>query len=75
VDREALDPLQEKCDLVAAEELFRGAFWRDVRPMLKEWRRMRGLPEDPLATLAESGYVQRISVERGSKLAPVTSYA
>ena len=75
VDREALDPLQEKCDLVAAEELFRGAFWRDVRPMLKEWRRMRGLPVDPLATLAESGYVQRISVERGSKLAPVTSYA
>src|SRR5436190_2795750 len=59
VDREKLQEFQEKCDLVAAEELFRGAFWLDVRPMLREWRRKRGLPEDPLAALAESGYVQR----------------
>ena len=75
VDREQLEVLQDKCELVAAEELFRGAFWRDVRPMVKEWRQSRGLPEDPLAALAESGYVQRISSERGGKLAAVTSYA
>jgi L-rhamnose isomerase/sugar isomerase len=75
VDRDQLESLQNKCELVAAEELFRGAFWRDVRPLLKEWRRARGLPEDPLAALAESGYVQRITAERGGKLAPVTSYA
>jgi L-rhamnose isomerase/sugar isomerase len=75
VDRVKLDQLQTSCELVAAEELFRGAFWHDVRPMLKEWRRTRGLPEEPLAALAESGYVQRITSERGSKLAPVTSYA
>jgi L-rhamnose isomerase/sugar isomerase len=75
VDRERLDFLQNKCELVAAEELFRGAFWSDVRPLVKEWRRARGLPEDPLLALAESGYVQRISAERGSKLAPATSYA
>jgi L-rhamnose isomerase/sugar isomerase len=75
VDREKLQEFQEKCDLVAAEELFRGAFWLDVRPMLREWRRKRGLPEDPLAALAESGYVQRISAERGGKLATVNSYA
>jgi L-rhamnose isomerase/sugar isomerase len=43
--------------------------------MVKEWRRMRGLPEDPLAALAESGYVQRISAERGGKLAAASSYA
>jgi len=75
VDREQLAGLQDECELVAAEELFRGAFWRDVRPLLKEWRRTRGLPEDPLAALAASGYVQRISAERGGKLASVTSYA
>ena len=75
VDREQLEVLQEKCELVAAEELFRGAFWQDVRPLLKEWRRTRGLPEDPLAALAESGYMQRITAERGGKLAPVSSYA
>ncbi len=49
VDRDQLDLLQNKCELVAAEELFRGAFWLDVRPLVKEWRRARGLPEDPLA--------------------------
>jgi L-rhamnose isomerase/sugar isomerase len=75
VDRPALDRLQAKCELVAAEELFRGAFWRDVRPLLQAWRKMRGLPEDPLSALAESGYVQRITAERGSKTAPVSSYA
>jgi L-rhamnose isomerase/sugar isomerase len=75
VDRVQLERLQDQCELVAAEELFRGAFWYDVRPVLREWRKMRGLPEDPLAALAESGYVQRISAERGGKMAPVTSYA
>jgi L-rhamnose isomerase/sugar isomerase len=76
VDRGPLADLQDKCELVAAEELFRGAFWLDVRPLVKEWRRARGLPENPLAALAESGYVQRISAERGSRLATtVTSYA
>jgi L-rhamnose isomerase / sugar isomerase len=75
VDRQELSRLQDQCELVAAEEAFRGAFWRDVRPMLREWRKTRGLPEDPLAALAESGYVQRISAERGGKLAQVNSYA
>ena len=76
VNREQLAHLQEKCELVAAEELFRGAFWTDVRPLVKEWRRARGLPEDPLTALAESGYVQRISAERGGRVAStITSYA
>ena len=52
VDREQLAPLQQSCDLVAAEELFRGAFWRDVRPLARAWREARGLPADPLAALA-----------------------
>jgi L-rhamnose isomerase / sugar isomerase len=75
VDRDQLNQLQNKCQLVAAEELFRGAFWDDVRPLVREWRRMRGLPEDPLAALAESGYVQRITAERGGRTAAVSSYA
>jgi L-rhamnose isomerase / sugar isomerase len=75
VDRDRLDGLQDQCELVAAEELFRGAFWRDVRPLLQAWRRLRGLPEDPLAALAQSGYVERISAERGGKMASVSSYA
>ncbi len=61
VDREQLAVYQQSCDLVAAEELFRGAFWRDVRPMAAAWRESRGLPADPLAALRSGGYVERIA--------------
>ena len=47
MDRKELALLQQSCDLVAAEELFRGAFWRDVRPLAAAWREAHGLPADP----------------------------
>jgi len=75
VDREQLAAFQTSCDLVAAEELFRGAFWRDVRPLTAAWREARGLPADPLAVLRASGYVERITRERGARGAVVNSYA
>jgi L-rhamnose isomerase / sugar isomerase len=75
VDREQLAVYQQSCDLVAAEELFRGAFWRDVRPMAAAWREARGLPADPLAALRSGGYVERIARERGSRQSTVNSYA
>lgn len=75
VDREQLAKLQQKCDLVAAEEVFRGAFWRDVRPLTRAWREARGLPEDPVKALRENGYVERISAERRSRSSAVSSYA
>jgi L-rhamnose isomerase/sugar isomerase len=76
VDHVMLAELQQQCRLVEAEECFRSAFWQDVRPIVRDWREARGLPEDPLKALAESGYVQRISQERGSKNArSVSSYA
>jgi L-rhamnose isomerase / sugar isomerase len=75
VDREQLAIHQQECRLVAAEELYRGAFWTDVRPLLREWREARGLPVDPLAALAASGYVERISQEREKRASAVSSYA
>jgi L-rhamnose isomerase/sugar isomerase len=75
VDRVQLAALQQSCHLVAAEELFRGAFWTDVRPLAAAWRTLRGLPADPLAALRESGYVERIGRERGSRSSAVSSYA
>jgi L-rhamnose isomerase/sugar isomerase len=75
VDREELFALQTSCELVKAEETFRGAFWRDVRPMIAAWREMRGLPAAPLTALRESGYVERITRERGSSQIGVASYA
>ena len=76
VDHEQLADLQEQCRLVEAEECFRSAFWTDVRPLLREWRRSRGLPEDPLRALLESGYVEQIGRERGARNAnAAASYA
>ena len=75
VDRERLADLQEKCDLVAAEELFRGAFWSDVRPLVRAWREERGLPQEPLTELRRSGYVERAEAIRGPKQGGGGGYA
>ena len=75
IDREQLAVHQQSCDLVAAEELFRGAFWADVRPLAAAWREAHGLPADPLAALRASGYVERIGQQRGSRTSAVNSYA
>ena len=64
VDRERLASLQSRARTVEAEECLRSAFWTDVRPALRNWRRSKGLPEDPLEALRESGYVERIERER-----------
>jgi len=75
VNRELLAAHQQSCDLMDAEELYRGTFWQDVRPLTAAWRVARGLPADPLAALRESGYVERIGRERGSRGSAVGSYA
>jgi L-rhamnose isomerase/sugar isomerase len=76
VDQTRLALLQDQCDLVAAEELYRSAFWTDVRPAVKTWRKNKGLAEDPLLALQESGYVARAAADRGSRNAgAVASYA
>jgi L-rhamnose isomerase/sugar isomerase len=75
IDREKLAELQQTCDLVAAEELYRGAFWCDVRPLTRAWRETHRLPADPLEALRTSGYVERAAEERGSRSSAVSSYA
>ena len=75
IDREELAVHQQSCDIVAAEELFRGAFWTDVRPLAAAWREARGLPVDPLAALREGGYVERVAKDRGRRRSAVSSYA
>ena len=76
VDRERLAELQQSCSLVDAEELLRGVFWQDVRPLIREWRQARGLPEDPLRAFRESGYLERITRERqGRNRDAAASYA
>ena len=76
VDREQLASLQDKCDLVSAEELFRNCFWTDVRSTVREWRESKGLPPDPLAELVRSRYVEEAARNRGARNAGlVATYA
>lgn len=67
LDYERLRELQQECRLVEAEECFRSAFWEDARPLVREWRKARGLPEDPLRALQESGYVERAGEQRAAR--------
>ena len=64
-----------RCDLVAAEELFRGAFWRDVRPCWLYGVSLAACAADPLTALREDGYVERITRDRASRQSTVGSYA
>ena len=76
IDHEQLSELQDSTKLVEAEELFRGAFWQDVRPIVAEWRASRGLAKDPLKALREDGYVERITeARRANASRAVSSYA
>jgi L-rhamnose isomerase/sugar isomerase len=76
VDHERLSGHQDACDVVAAEECFRDAFWTDVRPIIKSWRESKKLPLHPLKSLYESGYVEACAKQRGEKNAgAVGSYA
>ncbi|WP_315637188.1 MULTISPECIES: L-rhamnose isomerase [Microbacterium] len=64
VDREALTTAQRSGDVLTAHAVFMDAFSTDVRPALAEWREGRGLPADPMAAYAASGYGRRIAEER-----------
>jgi L-rhamnose isomerase/sugar isomerase len=76
VNHERLSKLQQECSLVDAEETLRGAFWQDVRPAILEWRKNHGLPGDPMQTFRASGYLERITRERGEKnIGASASYA
>jgi len=64
VDHEALDAAQSANDVLGANAVLMDAFYTDVRPALAQWRESRGLPADPMAAYAASGYQQRIAADR-----------
>jgi L-rhamnose isomerase/sugar isomerase len=70
-----LKDAQRQMDLVRAESILQDAFATDVRPAVREWRLAKRLPADPLQAFRESGYLERITAERGSRSAGVSSYA
>jgi L-rhamnose isomerase / sugar isomerase len=75
VDYERLASAQARSRLVDAEEALQDAFAADVRPAIEEWRRLHDLPANPLEAFRASGYLDRITAERGGRTATTSSYA
>jgi L-rhamnose isomerase / sugar isomerase len=76
VDHEKLARSQTSCSLVDAETCLKDAFSTDVRPVIAEWAESKGLPVDPMDAFRQSGYLERITAERGQRnMAAVSSYA
>ena len=67
VDRKALATAQGREDTVAAEEVVRAAYERDVSDLLRAVRKKLGAPADPLEAFRASGYEQRVAKERKGK--------
>jgi len=64
LDGEALRAAQADGDVLGANGILMDAFYTDVRPALAAWREGRGLPADPMAAYAASGYQEKIETER-----------
>ena len=64
VDRESLAAAAEAGDVLGANGVLMDAYETDVRGLLADRREARGLPRDPMAAYAASGYQQRIAAER-----------
>jgi len=64
VDMQALQAAQRAGDVLAANGILMDAFYTDVRRDLADWRESRGLPRDPMAAYAASGYGETIAKER-----------
>src|SRR5436305_4690932 len=75
IDFPSLTKAQNEQRLIDAENTYKDAFSTDVRPAVREWRRARGLGEDPLEAFRESGYMERITRERAGRESAVSSYA
>ncbi|MBN1345882.1 MAG: sugar isomerase [Phycisphaerae bacterium] len=67
VDQKALADARAKQDLVKAEELVRGAFFTDTRPLIGYVREQMGIEADALASFRASGYEARVGKEREGK--------
>ena len=67
VDLKALRDAQSRDDLVGAEEVLRGAFFTDTRPLIGQVREEMGLEADAVAAHRSSGYEARAAKERTAR--------
>jgi L-rhamnose isomerase/sugar isomerase len=69
VDQAALKKAQADKNVVDAELELKKAFFTDVSPAIKAWRKTRGLPVNPLAEHRRSGYEKKAAAERSRRRA------
>lgn len=74
VDHARLAVHRQKCSLIDAEETLRSALAADVRGTVREWRRSKGLPEDPLTAFRASGYLETVAAKRAGRVAALSGY-
>ena len=77
VDHEKLAvTARQSCALVDAENCLKDAFSTDVRPGHRRMGVSKGLPPIRWTAFRQSGYLERITAERGARnMAAVSSYA
>ncbi|MGM5595114.1 L-rhamnose isomerase [Corynebacterium glucuronolyticum] len=64
VDEDSLIKAQKEGDILTANQVLMDAYATDTRPLLKEWRQSRGIPENPLQDFAASGYLDQAKKNR-----------
>ena len=69
VDRKKLQDAQAKMNIVDAENCLKDAFATDVRPILAEWRKKKGIDADPMTAYRNSGYEAKAAKEREARRA------
>jgi len=64
VDNAELKKAQLAGDVLAGNDILMDAYNTDVRPLLEEVRKEKGLQPDPKSAYAKSGYQEKIAAER-----------
>ncbi len=64
VDRKSLKKFQQDEDIIMAEKIITEAFDTDITPLLFKVREEMGVPLDPLEFFRESGYLEKIQIQR-----------
>ncbi len=66
IDFERLQAAQEAGDVLEAHRTLMDGFKCDVRPLLETVRSEMGLPTDPIKAYRQSGYLEQVSLARGT---------
>lgn len=71
VDRAKLAAAQADGDVLGAHEVLLDAYRTDVRPLCARVREAKGAAADPVAQLRASGYVERVTAQRGTAVGAI----